>query len=292
MNYIRLLLILFGLNLYSFNSIAANIDIRTASTAGTCRGAQIQINGEIAKGDSKVFTEIVNKVQAEYCQGASPIFTFVHISSNGGDINESMAIGRLIRKYQLITTVPANAKCLSSCVFIVVGGIGRHVFGSVGIHRPYLAATTQPLSSDQIRILRELINNNIINYLKEMDISPQLLEDMLAIEPERIKILTSQEVSKYRIDVEDANLDEERVSRSAFVYGITNSDYRKRFQEALLECKKYINESAEKNSICFHAIVLKISEMEANRRGSAARNCDILKNIDAVLNCKRRAFLE
>jgi hypothetical protein len=85
--------------------------------------------GTILEGDAA-------KVQAFLIANA---VVYLHLDSRGGNLMESMSIGRLVRSNNLITFVGArNDKhvCASSCFFIWVAGIYRSGFPL--IHRPYL----------------------------------------------------------------------------------------------------------------------------------------------------------
>src|SRR5438552_18079244 len=67
----------------------------------------------------------------------------------------SMAIGRLIRRDKRAIFVMPNSECLSSCVFILAGGVMRYVAADparptqVGIHRPYDPGDTLTTAGQQ-----------------------------------------------------------------------------------------------------------------------------------------------
>jgi hypothetical protein len=72
------------------------------------------------------------------------------------------------------------------------------VSGVVGIHRPYLGTTPQqPMTADQVRNAYKSMLQNIRLYLREMNVSERLADDMLATEPERVHILTKAELMSY-----------------------------------------------------------------------------------------------
>jgi hypothetical protein len=128
----------------------------------------------------------------------SALGTHFEISSRGGYLVAAMAIGRIFRKENAWLMV--NGPCVSSCVFILAGAVDRQIGkgGYVGIHRPYLGTSTQNL--DQVREAYRRVLKDMRAYLREMDVSDRLADDMLAIEPEDVRILTNSELKKYRLE--------------------------------------------------------------------------------------------
>src|SRR5262249_8120296 len=111
--------------------------------AGMCKRGFIR--GQIQKGDYE-------KVRALY--GTSfRTMTILYLLSPGGDAEEAMRIGRLLRKYLTSAWAPARFStgegylpgqtfqcrgtecvCASACALIWFGAVDR--FGVVGLHRP------------------------------------------------------------------------------------------------------------------------------------------------------------
>jgi hypothetical protein len=90
--------------------------------------------------------------------------------------------------------------CISACVLILAGAVDREIgsSGIIGIHRPYLGTTSQrPLTTDQVRSAYTAMLQDIRTYLREMNISERLADDMLATEPERVHVLTKAELKSY-----------------------------------------------------------------------------------------------
>jgi hypothetical protein len=77
---------------------------------------------------------------------------------------------------------------------------------TVGIHRPYFATTSQgSLAPDQVRAGYTALLQDMRTYLREMNVSERLAEDMLATEPEHVHELTQQELKSYGLlDVDPA----------------------------------------------------------------------------------------
>lgn len=106
------------------------------------------------------------------------------IDSTGGSVVAAMKIGRLLRQER--GSVMIEGVCFSACVFVLAGAVDRVIFppGKVGIHRPYLVSVASDARHEiesALRLMRD--------YLREMDVSPQLADDMIAVEPEDNRIL-------------------------------------------------------------------------------------------------------
>jgi hypothetical protein len=120
------------------------------------------------------------------------------INSQGGDVNAAIAIGRMFRKERAHLQVNENSVCISACVLILAGAVERPVSGAIGIHRPYLRTTPQqPLTANQVKDAYRTMLQDIRLYLREMNVSERLADDMLATEPERVHILTKAELKSY-----------------------------------------------------------------------------------------------
>jgi ATP-dependent protease ClpP protease subunit len=122
------------------------------------------------------------------------------INSGGGSVTAAMAIGRMLRREG--AWIGVNGVCFSACVFILAGAVDRQIGRSdqVGIHRPYLRSTPEkPLAADQVMQAYSRMLQDMRAYLREMNVSQRLADDMLATEPENNHILTETELKAYRL---------------------------------------------------------------------------------------------
>jgi ATP-dependent protease ClpP protease subunit len=107
--------------------------------------------------------------------------THYGINSRGGSVAAAMAIGRMLRKEHAWLEVKGD--CISACVLILAGAVDRHFgkSGVVGIHRPYLALTAQQNPTpDQIKRDYGAMLQDIRSYLREMNVSEQLANDIVS----------------------------------------------------------------------------------------------------------------
>jgi len=110
-----------------------------------------------------------------------------------------MAIGRMFRKQDAWLMV--DSVCISACVLILAGAVDRQIgTAEVGIHRPYFGTTPDKLvKTDQVKQAYLRMLQDMRSYLREMDIPQRLADDMLAVEPERVHILSKAELTEYRL---------------------------------------------------------------------------------------------
>src|SRR5262249_55433041 len=83
----------------------------------------------------------------------------VTLGLTGGYLDESIEIGRLIRRYNLDTTVPSS--CMSACVLIWASGRMRTVDGELKTHCP-----VKPGSPYQCE---EQARQRMLSFLREMN---------------------------------------------------------------------------------------------------------------------------
>jgi ATP-dependent protease ClpP protease subunit len=162
---------------------------------GTCHcGFLIDIEGEIDSTTVDKVRSLFNIRHAHMGEGDEGF----NISSLGGDIVSAMAIGRMFRKERAWISTGPNGVCVSACVLILAGAVERPLLGKIGIHRPYIPTTPQSsLTASAIKEAYEHILRDVRAYLREMNVSEQLLDDMLAVEPEKVRYLTKSDLTRY-----------------------------------------------------------------------------------------------
>lgn len=160
------------------------------------------------------------------------------IDSTGGSVIAAMKIGRLLRQER--GSVMIEGVCFSACVFVLAGAVDRVVFppGKVGIHRPYLVSVASDARHEIERALRLMRD-----YLREMDVSPQLADDMIAVEPEDNRILSTSQLAAYglvgvdRAEKQHRAIDQEvRDLEEAKALGLDRREYNRRKSRAKLLC--------------------------------------------------------
>ncbi len=285
------------------------IDVHSINTKGelTCAHG-VAILGDIRAGDTEKFRKAINSYprtpENAKCVTGRPV---VHLDSTGGDVQEAIKLGRFIRANGMSTGVypihlvtkggeldidsSKDGECLSSCVFVLAGGLSRSVPDSgaiVGIHRPYFTEVQGSPSTADIKASRDKFNKEIREYLEEVDINPALLDDMLSVSPEKIRILTKPELERYRLSVDDANFNESDVAKTARMWNLTSAEYRKRDRNAHAKCDS--NKSGE-GTYCYQAYIVGISVQDIKLRYQRASSVCNQADKEAVQACRREVIV-
>lgn len=217
-------------------------------------GISIDINGKIttetAREVENLFKAFHAAKQGDKHSCTSPsgdddfsaFGTHFGINSNGGNVIAAMEIGRLFRNERVWLGV--DGYCISSCVLILAGAVNRHVSRDnlVGIHRPYQASGPVANPSEIATTYSSLLAQ-IKSYLREMNVSTRLATDMLAIEPEAVRMLSLKELQSYRLlDLDPAEQERRAVNneidnlKEAERLGLDRIEYNKRKALANTRC--------------------------------------------------------
>ena len=141
----------------------------------------------------------------------------IDVDSPGGELFATLEIGRLMRAEGASITVGPGASCLSSCVFLLMGAIERHISGGarVGIHRPSLRALPEggPRQGSEDEIV-ETMTGQLVVYAQQMNVPRRIIDAMMVIPPDRLKLLSAAELAAYGITARDAVALKERRARA------------------------------------------------------------------------------
>jgi len=292
----RILFILFILISQNVNSLEITTDNNKSNDPPFV--CSFYLKGEIVKGDTNKFSEGLKQFNNFFKTKPCGIKKIVYLNSQGGDLEESLKLGRFIRKNEIQTNVTNSSECLSSCVFVLAGGVQRYIDTNqystlssvrIGIHRPYFSDLNPNTSISDVTNMRNKMRNIIVSFLQEMDVNTNLYDDMLSIEPNDMKILSKEELQRYRLSVDDANYDELSVAKLAKFFNISSSEYRKR--------KSFVDSQCPNNNIsdyldCNNKIMLNISINELNkRRDKLNRVCKTSGNEPMDENCMRNIMV-
>jgi hypothetical protein len=270
----------------------------TTQPLGSCQQTLL-LKGRIEPNDAAAFLKVLAQVDAENNRRSCKLSN-IKLTSTGGDVDEAMKIGRVIRTRELFTEVGVDDQCLSSCVLILGAGVVRSVFEArIGIHRPYFVALDKGLSTAEIRDLRKQMISRMKVYADEMDLSERLIDEMMSIPPEQIKILSFAQLAEYRLSGVDASFDEKRTNNFAQEIGITSSELRKRTSEADKRCDSQFmvtgrGADPERWTRCRQAIIWDISEAEyVARERLIANKCSGMADGSTVRwNCVMKTMRE
>jgi ATP-dependent protease ClpP protease subunit len=157
------------------------------------------------------------------------------INSGGGDVYAAIRIGRILRALNARVIVPHGAVCHSACVIILASGVERIVTSTsrIGLHRPYFANLDHRETRQQVAARLNRVHADMGAYFQEMGQPASLLDAMRAVPPDRIRLLTYDEVENFMLAGEDPIHQERVLAREAHRYGTTSAEMRRR--QALAE---------------------------------------------------------
>lgn len=125
--------------------------------------------------------------------------TVVSFDSEGGNVAKAMELGRMIRRYGLVTVQLRQFECASSCALAFMGGKLRFAEpGSIGVHKASFAPST-PFNKDEAVSAVQEVTADIIGYMMEMGVNPSLLQLALKTDADDIRYLSGQEMADYQV---------------------------------------------------------------------------------------------
>ncbi|NEJ98643.1 COG3904 family protein [Rhizobium ruizarguesonis] len=124
---------------------------------------------------------------------------FITFRSGGGNVVSAMKIGRMIRALRISTLQIRSAECASACALAFVGGVRRSAeAGSIGVHQASFSDDAALDSKTAVTAVQAM-TAEIIGYLSEMGVSPQLLQLSLSVESSDMRYLTSSEMANWGV---------------------------------------------------------------------------------------------
>lgn len=193
-----------SVTLFSDAVLAAEI---TLHSKGDYR--YVSIEGKIARGDFK-------KIESLFRENNGSISS-VCLYSPGGDFDEAMKIGRLLRTLEISSQVPMlenglpycsdyffagpkdpkNCTCASSCFFIHIGAVHRG--GTfLAVHRPYyVKGLFGTLSQSEAKDKYDSLLARAKDYMGEMGVPKRIQEDILATPSDKYFMISEKDVKTH-----------------------------------------------------------------------------------------------
>jgi hypothetical protein len=206
------------------------------------------LGGPIDKGDAA-------RLEA-FIVANLPFLTSVELNSRGGNLAESMKIGRLVRRFYLATRAPEErgsgpswlrpegritepgAVCASACFFVWLGGISR-TGDLIGIHRPFPpVAEMQRMSPAEADQMYRDVSSTIRAYLVETGTAPHWLDDMMNVGSDDISLLSKQQMAEFSGSQNDGDVPSIAQWKSAQCGSLSNAEYNDFGSFILLDLKK------------------------------------------------------
>jgi hypothetical protein len=215
----------------------------------------VRIEGTITVADYEKLKGLIDQTHRQKeRQNFDWDYVFAYLDTPGGNVDAAMAIGRLLRKEEANVSIgyrPLSRQgiCYSACVLVLAGAVGRDMqLGRVGIHRPYLEVPKDAVSSERVKDIFQKTLLDIRAYFREMNVSEQLADAMLRIEPEHMRLLDGAALNSYGLAPEDPVAREIKELGIAQKYGLSREEYMKRKAIAASRC-------ASPTTFCYQKII-------------------------------------
>jgi ATP-dependent protease ClpP protease subunit len=161
----------------------------------------------------------------------------VKLESPGGDVEAALEAGRTLRAAKATVLVfgpSTQAVCSSSCVFLVAGGVQRYVVGGLAIHNFFV--TSKSDTYEQVATKRRILEQKVRAFLLEMNVSPQLYDQMTTIPAQKFRILSQSELDELGLGINDPTFHDFQLGEEASRRGVDKTVYIGRLGSLLQIC--------------------------------------------------------
>jgi ATP-dependent protease ClpP protease subunit len=211
-------------------------------TTKFCLIKGLKIEGEISDTITAALSKLIEtfghqrdpNVQSNDLTG-----TTIRLDSPGGTVSAAMEVGRLLRMNRMTAFVDPYASCLSACVLIYAGAVARFGYNElarVGIHQPYFQVPSQKINADTVRKDYNTMLQDIRAYLREMNVSERLADEMMKTSPSSVRYLTAEEQESFGLSVMDPIERETSALVEAQKLGLDRIEYNKREALSIKVC--------------------------------------------------------
>lgn len=148
--------------------------------------------GLIKPGTAKAFERFLAKHKGKVKE--------IVLHSPGGSVPDSLDMARTIRTLKLVTSVPDNGYCASSCPLVFAGGEKR-VAGKnswIGVHRVYTLKGTIGTLQEGMAAAQD-ISARCQTFLIDMGIDPRVWIHAMTTPKERLYVFTPEELEEFRL---------------------------------------------------------------------------------------------
>jgi hypothetical protein len=256
-------------------SEAQSIVVGAVNCSGSlCDLRDAKINGEITTSTvSEIRRLIAQTEESAVRHKATATFMWgIELDSPGGSVTAAMEIGRLFREKHVWVIVPHWASCASACVLLLAGAVNRIIIGKVGIHRPYLEVPKQEATPERIKSLYAATLSDLRSYFREMNVSEQLADAMLRIDPEHMRFLDERALVNYGLTETDPVEQETSDLQEAQYFGLDRSRYIERKHLAAKLCPRAITHCYQQIMKTGHAPTSTPASPDFSQFGTPARN--------------------
>jgi ATP-dependent protease ClpP protease subunit len=234
--------------------VKGRIDCQTFSP--DCLVKDLALAGTIDDSMLARLTQLID----EFHRRSDPInqpsgHTQIKLNSAGGSVAAAIAIGRLLRANRMEAVLDNFSVCVSACVLVYAGAVARlGNLGQIGIHQPYLDIPAQAkLDPRTAKNSYETMLRDVRAYLREMNVSEQLADEMLKVPSTSVRYLSADEQDQFGLVMTDPVESELMDIEQAQELGISRAELMRRQTLAMKEC--YARDMSSPTSNCYDAVM-------------------------------------
>jgi hypothetical protein len=152
----------------------------------SCAAARIE--GTVVEGDAIELAEFFS---------SNPGVVYIYLNLVGGNVNESIRMGYIIREWSGMTWATGADTCASSCVLIWLGGVYRDAGEEhLKVHRFYMPDEEfRELSGEEVDEFYQFITSKLRQYLSDMGVEAdqdELIRSIMTTPPQDLKVVTER----------------------------------------------------------------------------------------------------
>jgi hypothetical protein len=161
----------------------------------------------------------------------------IMFDTQGGNTHAAQGIGRIIREHRLNTFLAKNAECGSACIYALIGGVVRNIYGEVTVHR---SSYNDSVPLEKIKKFTDWGDARIYKHIYEMGVNSQLATAVLATPHWKRRVITKSELDAWSINGMDRMYEEFSARNLAAETKTSVDDVQERLQSMIQNCEKNI----------------------------------------------------
>ena len=169
-----------------FTALTAHAQVEVEANAGLLA---VKISEEIVPGD---YEKLLAGLRANPGKHKRKV---VLLDSIGGSALEAIRMGRLLRETGFEALVPSGGLCQGSCIYLLAAGTKRTINGHVALRRPPCPAGDSALA----QAAHGSQPFSPARYFRDMGVDVSLAEDIYQVAPGRLRLLSKDELVRYRL---------------------------------------------------------------------------------------------
>lgn len=157
--------------------------------------------------------------------------------TKGGNTYAAQSIGRVIRERRLNTFLAKDAECGSACIYALIGGVVRNVYGEVTVHR---SSYSDEVPLEKIKKFTDWGDAKIYKHIYEMGIGNQLANIIYATPHWTKRVITKSELYAWSINGMDRIYEEFSARNLASETQTSVDDVQTRLFSMINNCDKQV----------------------------------------------------